>query len=285
MRFFRNSQEPCRRRGRGAVLPSLRVAGLCVLAVFAGGCALGPSDRRCGVRSVYADPPGTVPRVFFFPEVSNFRDIGGWEGVDGRKVRQGLVFRSGCVNSRARWYRPDHRCDFLSEDSRSYIVETLGVRTEIDLRKPASCGTRGTSPLGPGVRYFNVSSKAYENMATEEGREAFRRVFEIFLDAGNYPVLFHCVGGNDRAGAVAFILNGLLGVSPGDLRRDWELSRVWNGKADFTYEQRLVRLVRVFDDYDGETLNERIEGYVRSLGFTRSDIDRFRAFMLETPAH
>lgn len=257
-------------------LPLRFVAG-CGLAILAG-CV---SPRIVSVQEPYAEPVGTVPRIVFLPEVANFRDLGGWRTRDGRRVRQGLVYRSGCLNRRWRWYTPKSSQDFLSETSRKYLVETLGIRTEVDLRKEANCRGMTQSALGPRVRFVNISSKAYENMATEEGRRAFREVFKVFLDESNYPILFHCIGGNDRAGAVAYILNALLGVSREDLIRDWEFSRIWNGLAHFTYENRLVRLEKVFDAYPGETLNDRVAAYVMSLGFDEAEIDRFRRIMLE----
>ena len=257
-------------------MPLLRLI-LPLAVLLAAGCA---STHRVGVKRPYADPVGTVPRMVFLPEVQNFRDIGGWRGADGKVVRQGMIYRSGCLNERWRWYRLGPARDFISDDSRRFIVETLGVRTEIDLRKESNCRGMDGSPLGPSVKFVNISSKAYGDLATAEGRDAFRRVFKIFLQKENYPVLFHCVGGNDRAGTVAFILNGLLGVDAADLRREWELSLVWNDSPAFTYENRLVRLEAVFDAYDGKTLNERIASYVISLGFSREEIAAFRELML-----
>ena len=255
-----------------------RFVASCGLAILVG-CA---SPRVVSVREPYAEPLGTVPRIVFLPEVANFRDLGGWRNNAGRCVRQGLVYRSGCLNRRWRWYASESSRNFISESSRKFLVETLGIRTEIDLRKKVNCRGMTQSALGPGVRFVNVSSKAYEDMATEEGRRAFREVFRVFLDESNYPILFHCVGGNDRTGAVAYILNALLGVPREDLIRDWELSRIWNGQERFTYEKRLVRLERVFDSYQGGTLNERVASYVMSLGFSADDIDRFRRIMLES---
>ena len=42
-----------------------------------------------------------APRLVRFPGVPNVRDIGGWIGLDGRRVRQGLVFRSAGLNNNA----------------------------------------------------------------------------------------------------------------------------------------------------------------------------------------
>ena len=42
-----------------------------------------------------------APRMLRFPGVGNVRDIGGWVGLGGKRVKQGLVFRSAGLNSNA----------------------------------------------------------------------------------------------------------------------------------------------------------------------------------------
>jgi len=42
-----------------------------------------------------------TPRLVRFPGMANVRDIGGWVGLDGRRVKQGLVFRSAGMNANA----------------------------------------------------------------------------------------------------------------------------------------------------------------------------------------
>ena len=39
--------------------------------------------------------------------------------------------------------------------------------------------------------------------------------------------------------------------------------------------------MRGFDRWPGETINERVEAYVLSLGFSAADLDAFRERMLE----
>lgn len=43
-----------------------------------------------------------APRILTWPGVSNVRDIGGRKGLDGRRIKQGLVFRSGGLNNNAK---------------------------------------------------------------------------------------------------------------------------------------------------------------------------------------
>lgn len=169
----------------------------------------------------------------------------------------------------------------LDDAMKHYMLDVLGIKSDIDLRSASECFGMTGSPLGDRVRWFHYSSSAYGGMQTESGRAAFTKVFRVFLDEANYPIVFHCIAGQDRTGAVAFILNGLLGVSEEELYLDWEVTGWWNKRADFNHEKRFSKLVAGFQKLPGKTLNEKIEAYVLSLGFTAQDLEKFRAIMLE----
>lgn len=215
------------------------------------------------------------------PGVSNMRDVGGRTGLGGRKVRFGRVFRSAALNrSYRRWYRSDR---ILPERSRLYLVETLGVRTDVDLRNDRECEGMTGSPLGETVAWRHVPSPAYVGLVSRRGRAAFAEMFRVFLDDAAYPILFHCQRGRDRAGTVAVVLGALLGVGEDDLRRDYEFSERSRGNDAFDFG-RFDDLMNVFAPYPGATLREKAEGYVKSLGFTSADVERFRSLMLEPAA-
>lgn len=169
----------------------------------------------------------------------------------------------------------------ISEENRNVALKQLGIKSDIDLRTDKECFGMEGSPLGPSVTWWHYSSAGYGGMKEKRGRDAFADVFRVFLDPANYPIDFHCIAGQDRTGAVAFILNGLLGVEEEELYRDWESTGFWNPSAKFNHARLFDFLVAVFDEYPGETINERIAGYVKSLGFTDDDIAKFRAIMLE----
>ncbi|MBP5233798.1 MAG: tyrosine-protein phosphatase [Planctomycetes bacterium] len=169
----------------------------------------------------------------------------------------------------------------LTPQSQSYMLDTLGIKSDIDLRSKGECMHMTGSPLGERVKWFHYSSSAYEGMASEHGRKAFAKVFRVFLDEENYPIVFHCIAGQDRTGAVAFIVNGLLGVSEEELYRDWEATGFWNRDVNLCHERRFDKLVAVFNAYPGANLNAKIEQYVLSLGFTAADIAHLRDILLE----
>ena len=172
----------------------------------------------------------------------------------------------------------------LNAESRAILLDTLGMKSDIDLRSDGECEGMTGSPMGPTVIWHHISSSAYGGMQSETGRKAFTQVFKVFLDPANYPIDFHCIAGQDRTGAVAFIVNGLLGVPEEELYLDWESTGFWNGSASFNHRNLFDKLVAGFDRWPGKTINERIEAYVLSLGFTEADIAFLRELLLEPAA-
>ena len=169
----------------------------------------------------------------------------------------------------------------ITDENRTIFLDTLGIRSDIDLRSDGECYGMEGSPLGPTVTWFHISSAAYAGMQQDWGREAFTKVFRVFLDPANYPIDFHCIAGQDRTGAVAFIVNALLGVAEEELYLDWEATGFWNGDPNFNHRRRFNDLVSGFDQWPGETIHERVEAYVLSLGFTKDDIQTLRDILLE----
>lgn len=170
---------------------------------------------------------------------------------------------------------------FVTEEGRRWLLESFGLKTELDLRSDDECWGMTGSPLGSAVRRVQVPMVAYTGMRTKRGREAFAQAFRVFLDPGNYPLDFHCIAGQDRTGCLSFILLGLLGVEEDELYRDWEATGFWNRKTSFCHANWIDPFVGVLNAYPGATLNERIEAYVRGCGISDSEIARFRELMLE----
>ncbi len=169
----------------------------------------------------------------------------------------------------------------VTPETRALLFDRFGVRTDVDLRSDGECRGMEGSPLGADVRWAHVSSAAYGDLQLDWGRDAFRRVFSVFLDPASAAIDFHCIAGQDRTGAVAFVVLALLGVSEEDLARDWEATALWNPFDHFNHTARYDKLVRGFDRWPGETINERVEAYVLSLGFSPADLAAFRERLLE----
>ena len=226
-----------------------------------------------------------APRLIHLSRVHNMRDFGGRVGLGGRRVRQGIVYRSAGLNSNAHKSKSKGGMvpgkETLTDKSRAYAKGVLGIRTDLDLRSDRECFGMTGSPLGPEVKWIKISSSAYSGMGKDSGKEAFAKVFRVFLDEKNYPIDFHCIAGADRTGSLAFILGALLGVDEDELWRDWEVTAFQKEKIDFGHRTRFSKLVKVFDAFPGASIHEKVAAYVKSLGFTDADIEKFRAIMLE----
>ena len=171
----------------------------------------------------------------------------------------------------------------IDDANRAFWCGTLGIRTDLDLRSDHERSGMSESPLGEDVNWICVPTAAVGAAAIEDaaGREGMAKALRVFLDRANYPVDFHCILGRNRTGTLAFVLNGLFGVEIEDLRRDWETSAFDGAQVAFDYDAKVDGLERALGRYPGATVRERLEGYVKSLGFTDADIATLRDILLE----
>lgn len=227
------------------------------------------------------------PRNLRAAGVSNFRDLGGWTAAGGRKVKSDLIFRSAGLRGSSRkvggaMFAPKYEAGELraTPEGLATLKDEFKVKTDLELRSVQECAGM-TGSVVPGARWVHVPFAAYDfidNMA--RGREPFAKIFHVFADKANYPVLMHCSGGRDRTGTVAFILLGLLGVAEEDLLRDWEFSVFSDAGAKFN-SSRITRLLDYLHALPGADLRAKVETYVRGCGVTDAEIAAFRAIMLE----
>ena len=275
-----------------------------------------------------------APRILDWPGVKNVRDIGGRIGLDGRRVKQGLVFRSGGLNNNAEYpyYTYEEILDLhkqgklatagvgisrgkgaeyeqtlrkgkkldkgflrlikappekpgepkLDEAGRRFILDTYGIRSDLDFRGDWECFGMTGSPLGDDVAWYHYMwIGGYGNVVKPDGRASAARAFSLFLEPKNYPIDFHCIGGTDRTGAFAYLLNGLLGVEEEELIRDYEMSFIGSAGVDKRHYGWLMNLVDAVRSLPGETIAEKLKGYFVSLGFTPEQVESVREFLLE----
>jgi len=167
-------------------------------------------------------------RHYPFEGCFNFRDIGGYRAAGGRVVRWGRYFRAG-------------RQDRMTPDDIARAAE-LGVRTQIDLRRPDEVESSGRGPFAAtlGSRYVGLPvlpAGSYEQLNRETGTlgerylaylqypsAPWRRVFEVLADGASYPVLLHCTAGKDRTGVITALLLSVLGIDRGVIEEDFALT-------------------------------------------------------------
>ncbi|GAB4000292.1 hypothetical protein GCM10029992_31730 [Glycomyces albus] len=107
----------------------------------------------------------TLPQQFIPTEqVFNLRDIGGLDAADGKKVKTGMVFRSDNFGQ-------------ATESDLDHIVNDLGVRHVIDLRRPNELKVTGRFPEVEGIdfHHFELRHIAWESVEREVFADSPRR--------------------------------------------------------------------------------------------------------------
>ncbi|RKR90645.1 protein tyrosine/serine phosphatase [Micromonospora pisi] len=241
-----------------------------------------------------------ISRVTTFASIFNFRDVGGYTGLDGRTVRWRRLYRSDSL----------HR---IEEVDQSVFAE-LGIRTVIDLRRPHEVTRDGRVPAYDGLTYLHIHpehrewdevpyeedlgvarylANRYRDLA-ETGAAGIAHAVGTIADEDTAPVVVHCVAGKDRTGVVCALTLSLLGVSDADIAADYALSteaserfRAWIS----THLPTAAPLPRPFYSSPAEAMmlfltelrqqHGSTEEYLLSAGLTRGQIATLRAHLLD----
>jgi protein-tyrosine phosphatase len=248
----------------------------------------------------------------------NFRDIGGYETADGRRVRYGKLFRSGMLVG--------------VSDEGVATLEALGIRTVVDLRTQVEVDALGPDRLPKGTRVvqIRVPSAGADPMVAEALRTGhfpylpdlvsvnrayiaddavqFGDLLTLLADTANLPAVVHCLGGKDRTGVSAALLLAVLGVPWPTVRRDYLRSNVYFADSggdqpdslnrameknlghapDFGDEESRRRFFVLRPEYIDVVLDEITKGgrtfdeFVRNeLRLSAATVERLRAGFLE----
>lgn len=223
-----------------------------------------------------------APRIMRIKGATNVRDLGGRIGLDGRRVRQNMAFRGAGLNANSK-DGITHGKPFIKKEGVDFMVNVLKIKTDLDVRGKKEVADMSASPLGEKVRWVNKSSVCYGGLFTDTGKKNYADLFRFFADKNNYPIYFHCIGGADRTGSIAFMLNAVLGVADAELEKDWKTTVFADKNIDFVAEPRFHVLLKGFDSYgkESDSYSVKVVNYLKSAGITQEEIDRFRNFMLE----
>ncbi|MGN0907290.1 MAG: tyrosine-protein phosphatase [Bullifex sp.] len=198
-----------------------------------------------------------APRNLYIDGVTNVRDAGGWMTASGKRTKQGILYRSA-------------RLDDITEEGKAEL-RRLGIKTEADLRED------GTDP---GVlSYVNIPMKAGGGYLVNN-IPYLPVFFELITDETKLPLIYHCSIGTDRTGMVTFLINALLGVGEEDLYRDYLFSNF--AMIEGMRRARTIdEYIAYMDRFEGETLSERTENFLISVGVDEADITALKCLMLE----
>ena len=229
-----------------------------------------------------------VPRICRIDGVGNVRDIGGYATLEGTHVKQGRLYRSAALNRQAHGRKEQPKSEWrvgeslLTDAARKEAAATFGIRTELDLRTDWESFGMTNSPLGKSTRWINVSASNYGDMKSDKAKAAFAKCFRELNNPANLPALFHCAGGADRTGSLAWLLGGILGVAEEDLDKDWELTIFDYALVKFNHWNYIDGLKRFLEEaFPKRSVQEQCVAYAKACGITDDEIKRFGELMLE----
>ena len=215
------------------------------------------------------------PRVMNVDGINNVRDVGGYITESGKRTVQGLLYRGGTLTP-SDVYRSN-----LTEEGKRTMSEVMGIRSEFDFRSPSESGLEEGESVIPNasLKYFTLNGYSdCLNIANA------KRLFSALAVESNYPIYYHCTGGADRTGTVTYLINALLGVSEDLLIKDYEFTSFsifgerntqTGGYANYFQSFRNKLL-----DYEGETLQQKVESWLLAIGVTQVEINNIKAIML-----
>lgn len=213
-----------------------------------------------------------MPRWISVDGIGNVRDIGGRKNVDGVRIKQGLIYRGPGLEPS------------LTEKGREDIRE-LGIKTELDLRKEAA-GTVRRSLIGDEVEYIQIACSAYEEFEKNGISDGTcKKLIELLADAGSYPVYFHCHGGADRTGTLAFFLDAILGLDDETMLRDYELTML-SSPADMITRNRKEKFRKFLRHIRragrrGDPLRDSAVAFLKKAKVSDDTIETLRKNLLE----
>ncbi|MBO9678866.1 MAG: tyrosine-protein phosphatase [Acidovorax sp.] len=221
-------------------------------------------------------PASTPSRSVPLAGASNFRDLGGYAGAGGRRVKWRRIFRA------------DHLAALTAED-RAHLA-ALGIARAVDFRGEHERAALGyTLPrveqhvltIEPTVvqRAQQLLQAGHALTAREavglmqdtyrgfvgENASRFAQLFALLL-ASDAPLVFHCTAGKDRTGFAAALVLLALGVPRDVVMQDYLLTNTLyrrpEGLAGPAPREVLEVLWRVQEDF----LNAALDGVDRHPG-------------------
>lgn len=180
------------------------------------------------------------PRAIALQGASNFRDLGGYAGRGGARVRWRRVFRSDhlgeltpqdlrqlhdlglarVLDFRGQHERAGAHCTLPGVAVHSLPIEPTVAKRLLALRQTIEQGER-TAPM-QAAEAVALMQETYRHFILKHTAH-FRSFFVHLLD-NDAPLVFHCTAGKDRTGLAAALLLRALGVGHEAVVQDYLLT-------------------------------------------------------------
>lgn len=214
-----------------------------------------PNDREF---LIYED--GTLKLFSYYDVGYNVRDLGGWS-CDGGTIQYGMLIRGGDTNP----------------TDKHLMVDEIGIRTEVRLFEQSAQG------LDHSVWDIDmIVNPTNSVIASSMDKAMWKPLLSGIFDSvsHNRPVYFHCGQGADRTGAMAVMLEAILGVSENDISKDYELtsfSRALRERnsSDFKGIINRIKGVSLLGGLS-DTFRNHAVSFALSLGIKIGEINAFR---------
>lgn len=224
-----------------------------------------------------------APRWIHVEGLTNIRDQGGWKTTNGYRMRQGLIYRGSEMEWRSYHDRNPSKEPHLeiTEIGKETMLEQLKIKTDLDLRISAQ-GYLNETPLGDTVDLILIPVSPYDEFLDEGQKEKVKVIFELLANPKAYPIYYHCWGGADRTGTIAYLLEAYLGVSERDIIDDYEITSLAYFGKRVRSSDYFVHFETVLEKFDPSgTMQSRSEKFLRSCGITEETLQALKTNLLE----
>ena len=142
--------------------------------------------------------------------IDNLRDLGGIHLVNGRVIRDGMIFRSGALYG-------------LSDYDKAEL-DKLGLDDVFDLRSYDEVEYK-PDYVPQGATYYNIPA------VKTHGSLVVKRVRVVRF-------LFHCTAGKDRTGVASMLILLALGADIDTVKNDYMLSNFYRVKSNEQFNKQ-----------------------------------------------
>ena len=235
----------------------------------------------------YEFTTGDYPRTITMGGIHNVRDIGGYVTSYGVRTNQGLIYRGYYIDDKS----GGHGVNW-SDAADKVQKEVVKIGYEIDLQKSSETNGRTTSCLNSDeveCEYKCLTLVSYDSFLKQDSYKNLPEVMHIIANSDEKHSYFHCWGGADRTGMLAFFINAICGVSYTDLIEDFELTTMTNNKRCHMHNSNNAHFPKFLNEFMNNwsgfdmnaTVNENCEKWmIEVAGVDADDIERIREIML-----